>query len=85
MDHRSVNPMDVTSHYTAVFHAQENAVTQYFEHSHPHQLLFYISSKNPGLLKLKLQVAKYLNMRDNVGLMQLQHLFNNLHIVDDLR
>ena len=47
MDHRSVNPMDVTSQYTAVFHAQENAVTQYFEHSQPHQLLFYIS--NPTL------------------------------------
>ena len=85
MDHRGVNPMDVTSQYTAVFHAQENAVTQYFEHSHPNQLLFYISSKKSQFIETKkLQVAKYLNMRDNVGLMQLQHLFNNLHIVDDL-
>ena len=85
IDSRSVKLIDVTSQYTALFHAQENAVTQFFEHSQPHQLLFYISSKKNQFVETKkLQVAKYLNMRDNVGLMQLQHLFNNLHIVDDL-
>lgn len=78
-------PMDLHSQFTKIFEAQERAVTEYFENSPPNQLLFYISSKKHQFVETKkLQVAKYLNMRDNVGLMQLQHLFNNLHIVDDL-
>lgn len=85
LEHRAVKPTDITAQFTAIFRAQEMAVTQYFEQSQPYQLLFYVASKKHQFVETKkLQIASYLNIRDNVGLWQLQQLFDNLHIVDDL-
>jgi hypothetical protein len=85
VDHERQSSGDFVSQCLAIFRQQEQVVTHYFETTPPSQLLFYIASKKSQFVETKtLQVARYLNMRDNAGLLPLQHLFNHLHIVDDL-
>lgn len=77
-------PLDINETRLRLFRDQEQAVQHYYT-SATSNLLFYIASKKSQYVEYhRLQLASYLNARDNVDLQQLQMLFDNLHVIDDL-
>lgn len=83
-------PVDVLEQRLRLFRQQEAAVNNFYatllsdNHVHGEQL-FYLSDRKHQFVELrKLLTAFHLNARDVAGLEQLQRLFENLHVVDDL-
>lgn len=81
----AAKPVDVNQQRLALFLAQEQAVTRWFAQDRSTAQPFYVASKKSQFIETeRLQVASYLNARDATDLHQLQLLFDNLHVVDDM-